>query len=108
MRPIGEHDIQVLRLDGNAGTGDATHHGADHGAFGVLRQNLADDRAGSCARSNLCGVTAIITDYFYKIRQLELKRDLLNRGMSADEIRVVLDAGSKESRKALRQDSCRA
>ncbi len=56
----------------------------------------------------LCGVTAIITDYLYKTRQLELKRDLLNRGMSADEIRVVLDAGSKESRKALAsRDSCR-
>ena len=55
----------------------------------------------------LCGVTAIITDYLYKIRQLDLKRDMLNRGMAADEIRLVLDAGSKESRKALR-DSCRA
>jgi hypothetical protein len=48
----------------------------------------------------LCGVTAIVTDYFHKLRQLELKQDMLQRGMSADEIRVVLDAGSKHSRKA--------
>ena len=49
----------------------------------------------------LCGVTAIITDYFYKIRQLALKQDMLNRGMSAEEICLVLDAGSKRSRKAV-------
>jgi hypothetical protein len=56
----------------------------------------------------LCGVTAIITDYFYKIRQLALKQDMLNRGMSAEEICLVLDAGSKRSRKARSsQDSCR-
>ncbi len=50
----------------------------------------------------LCGVTAIITDYLYKARQLELKQDLVNRGMSAEDIRIVLDAGSKRSRKAPR------
>jgi hypothetical protein len=56
----------------------------------------------------LCGVTAILTDYFFKVRQLALKQDMLNRGMSADEIRLVLDAGSKHSQKALyKQDSCR-
>jgi hypothetical protein len=55
----------------------------------------------------LCGVTAIITDHFYKLRQLALKQDMINRGMSPEEICVVLDAGSKHSRKALdRQDSC--
>ena len=56
--------------------------------------------AGGLLIPILCGITAIVTDYFYKVRQLELKRDMLNRGMSADEIRVVLDAGSKHSRKA--------
>jgi hypothetical protein len=49
----------------------------------------------------VCGTTAIITDYFHKIRQLELKRDMLNRGMSADEIQAVLEAGSKRSQKSL-------
>jgi hypothetical protein len=64
--------------------------------------------AGGLLIPILCGVTAIVTDYFYKLRQLALKQDMLNRGMSADEIRVVLDAGSKHSQKALhRQDSCR-
>lgn len=57
----------------------------------------------------LCGVTAIITDHLYKIRRLALKQDMLNRGMSADDICLVLDAGSKHSRKVRdRQDSCRA
>jgi hypothetical protein len=57
----------------------------------------------------ICGATSIITGYFYKVRQLDLKQDMLNRGMSADDIRVVLDAGSKHSRKARSgQDSCRA
>ena len=48
----------------------------------------------------LCGVTAIITDYFYKIRQLALKQDMLNRGMSAEEIRTVLEAGAKRGENA--------
>ena len=65
--------------------------------------------AGGLLIPILCGITAIVTDYFYKVRQLELKHDMLNRGMSAEEIRVVLDAGSKHSRKTPnRQDSCRA
>jgi hypothetical protein len=57
----------------------------------------------------LCGVTAIITDYFHKVRLLEFKRELLNHGMSADEIRMVLDAGTKSSGKAPRsQEASRA
>jgi hypothetical protein len=47
----------------------------------------------------LCGITAIVTDYLYKNRQLALKHDMLNRGMSADEICTVIEAGSKRSRK---------
>jgi len=50
----------------------------------------------------LCGTIAIITDYFYKVRQLALKQDMLNRGMSADEICTVLDAGTKRSRRGCR------
>jgi hypothetical protein len=62
--------------------------------------------AGGLLIPILCGVTAILTNYFYKIRLLALKQEMLSRGMSADEIRMVLDAGSKRSRKAsYRQDS---
>jgi hypothetical protein len=65
--------------------------------------------AGGLLIPILCGVTAILTDYLYKARQLALKQDMLNRGMSAEEIRVVLDAGSKHSRKTQHsQDCCRA
>lgn len=65
--------------------------------------------AGGLLIPILCGVTAIITDYLYKARQLEFKQDMLNRGMSADDIRIVLEAGSKRSRKsACNQDSPRA
>jgi hypothetical protein len=48
----------------------------------------------------LCGVTSIITSYLYKVRQLDFKQEMVNRGMSAEEICLVLDAGSKRSRKA--------
>ena len=53
----------------------------------------------------LCGITAIIAGCWNKVRRAEiaaaLKQDMLNRGMSADDIGTVLDAGSKRSRKAL-------
>jgi hypothetical protein len=49
----------------------------------------------------ICGTIVIIGDYWYKIRRAELaarlKQDMLDRGMSAEEIRVVLDAGTKKS-----------
>ncbi len=51
----------------------------------------------------LCGITAIITDNWQKLRRAEiaaaLKQDMLNRGMSADDIRTVLEADSKKSKK---------
>ena len=50
----------------------------------------------------LCGTTAIILDYWYKLRVLAFKQDMLNREMSADEIRTVLEAGSEKSRKEFR------
>ena len=65
--------------------------------------------AGGLLIPILCGVTAIIFDGWIKLRQLALKQDMLNRGLSAEEIRLVLDAGSTESRKALRSEhSCRS
>ena len=51
----------------------------------------------------LCGLTAIVTEHFFKLRQLALKQDMINRGMSAEEIQMVLDAGTKSSRKNCRR-----
>jgi hypothetical protein len=59
--------------------------------------------AGGLLCGILCGVTGILMGCWEKIRLAEiaaaLKRDMLNRGMSADEIRTVIEAGSKRSRK---------
>ena len=53
----------------------------------------------------LCAITAIIAGAWTKVRRTEiaaaLKHDMLNRGMSADDIRTVLETGSKRSRQAL-------
>jgi hypothetical protein len=61
----------------------------------------------------LCGIPAVILGLWYAIRQVEtaaaLKQDMLNRGMSAEEIRTVIDAGSVKSRKDVRSlPSCHA
>jgi hypothetical protein len=65
--------------------------------------------AGGLLIPILCGVTAILTEHFYKVRQLALKQDMINRGMSADEIRDVIDAGTKASHKSrCRSDRSRA
>ena len=51
----------------------------------------------------LCGVVAILWGAWNKTRRAEiaaaLKQDMLNRGMSAEEIRTVLDAGTRASRR---------
>jgi hypothetical protein len=51
----------------------------------------------------LCGITAIIAGCWQRVRRAEmataLKQDMLNRGMSADEIRTVLEAGSRRSQR---------
>jgi hypothetical protein len=51
----------------------------------------------------LCALSAIIMGIWREHRKTEvnaaLKQDMLNRGMSADEIRTVLDAGSNASSK---------
>ena len=61
----------------------------------------------------LCGIIGIIAGSWHSVRQAEiaaaLKHDMLNRGMSADEIRTVLEAGSKDIRKGFHsRPSCRA
>jgi hypothetical protein len=52
----------------------------------------------------VCGTIVIIVDYWQQIRKAEiaarLKQDMLDRGMSAEEIRIVTEAGSKKSIKA--------
>jgi hypothetical protein len=54
----------------------------------------------------LCGIIGIIAGTWQKVRRAEiaaaLKQEMLNRGMSAEDIRTVLEAGSKESRRAMR------
>jgi hypothetical protein len=49
----------------------------------------------------LIGLVVMIADYWHKIRKAEiaakLKHDMLDRGMSAEEIRIVLEAGTKKS-----------
>jgi hypothetical protein len=51
----------------------------------------------------LVGLVAVVMGCWENIRRAELtatlKRDMLNRGMSADEIRTVMDAGTKAARK---------
>jgi hypothetical protein len=55
--------------------------------------------AGGLLCGILCGTTAIVMSHWHKLRQLALKQDMLNRGMSVDEICAVLDAGTDEGRK---------
>ena len=47
----------------------------------------------------LIGITAIVASFWFKARKTEitaaLKQDMLNRGMSADEIKTVLEAKTK-------------
>ena len=43
-----------------------------------------------------CWFACIVGKYWVKLRQVEIKKDMLERGMSADEIQAVLDAGSKK------------
>jgi hypothetical protein len=51
-----------------------------------------------------------VTSYMHKVRQAELdaqlKHEMLERGMSADEIRTVLEASSAGARSAARSKSC--
>jgi len=57
----------------------------------------------------LIALVAIVGGYWTEIRKIEisaaLKQDMLSRGMSADEIQTVLEAGTDRSK---RSDSCGA
>jgi hypothetical protein len=54
----------------------------------------------------LVGLVATIMALWHEHRKTEinaaLKQDMLNRGMTADEIRIVLDAGTRNSAKESR------
>jgi hypothetical protein len=60
----------------------------------------------------LCGIISIAMGIWHEVRKAEiaaaLKRDMLDRGMSAFEIREVLEAGSGKSRKELAGSGSRA
>jgi hypothetical protein len=53
----------------------------------------------------LCGLMGIVMGIWYQVRQVEiaaaLKRDMLDRGMSPDEIKTVVEAGSPRSKESL-------
>jgi hypothetical protein len=55
----------------------------------------------------ICGVVAIVMGVGLEIRKTELaaglKKTMLERGMSADEIRMVMDTGSKSSLESRKQ-----
>lgn len=53
--------------------------------------------AGGLTLGLICGLTAIVSEALLKSRQLSLKQEMLARGLSAEDIRVVIDAGSKRS-----------
>jgi len=43
----------------------------------------------------LVALSAVLGGFWYQARLTALKQDMVSRGMSADEIRAVIDAGSK-------------
>jgi hypothetical protein len=46
----------------------------------------------------LCGLTAIVMGCWLEIRKVALKQDLVDRGMSAEDIQTVLNAGTHRSK----------
>jgi hypothetical protein len=56
----------------------------------------------------LCGLLGIVMGVWHTHRKTEieaaLKQDMLNRGMSAEEIRTILDAGTAASQGGCRRD----
>jgi hypothetical protein len=56
-----------------------------------------------------CGVVAIVTGCWLEVRRAELtaalKKDMLERGMSAEEIRTVMEAGAKGWQKTCKKGS---
>ncbi len=42
----------------------------------------------------LCAIVSIVTGGYYKTRKLALKEEMIQRGMSAEDICAVLEAGN--------------
>jgi hypothetical protein len=55
----------------------------------------------------LVPLTAILGGFWHRGRLVALKRDMVNRGMTAEEIQAVMDAGNGRQRDRNRH-SCRA
>ena len=55
----------------------------------------------------LVPLTVIIGGFWHRGRLVALKRDMINRGMTAEEIQAVMDAGKSPNRERNRH-SCRA
>ena len=50
----------------------------------------------------IVSIVGIVADHWHKMSQTTLKHDMLSRGMSADEICTVLEAGAHHKRKECR------
>jgi hypothetical protein len=63
--------------------------------------------AGALAVALVCTMTLIISTHLVKIRESEnstrLKQEMLDRGMSADEIKTVLEAGTVSQQSCYRR-----
>ena len=44
-------------------------------------------------------IVSIVMSYRLEFRRVELKKNMLERGMSAEEIRIVMEAGSENSQR---------
>ena len=59
--------------------------------------------AGGLFVGLVCGASAIIMGRLHSMRQLALKQDMIHRGMSADEICAIMDAGTQRGRKCRKE-----
>jgi hypothetical protein len=59
--------------------------------------------AGGLLCGIICGASAIIMGCMHSMRQLSLKQDMIQRGMSAEEICAIMDAGTDRGRKCKRE-----
>jgi hypothetical protein len=59
--------------------------------------------AGGLLCGLICGASAIIMGCLSNMRQLALKQDMVQRGMSAEEICAIMDAGSERNRKCRKE-----
>ncbi|HKB03112.1 MAG TPA: hypothetical protein VKD90_12880 [Gemmataceae bacterium] len=50
----------------------------------------------------LCGIFGILGHFWHENRLTALKRDMVERGMSAEDIQAVVSAGSGQPPKAIR------